>query len=293
MRQPKPAATPPITDRELPAQLALRETQAFVFRPRFWVVLAGVALAAALAGPFNTLARMGFGARLFYFGLIVACAAVMMSGLATLFLRLDPRARLHWAPVAVVIALLGLFPLMAVVYLANFLTTGDGSADGYLNLLPYVAGPLVVINLIVTGVLSTARAPGAAPAPVVETAPNVETAPEPLLFDKVPPALGREIVTLEAQDHYIEVTTPQGRAQVLMRMSDAERDLAALSGLRVHRSWWLNLDHVDRVERGATGKVNAITLDGRAVPVSRSQQAVLRTALAERQQARPPPHANP
>ena len=266
-----------------PVQLAMRETLAFVNQRKFWVILGGAVLLAALAGPFYSLERMGFGMRLVYFGLIAVFATLMMTGLAMLALQFDPSRRVHWALTAILMALVGLFPLVALVYLANHVITGQASANGFFSLTPYVAGPLVVINLIVNGMRSTVGPP-------VRQKDETQ-APAPLLFDKVPPALGREIISLEAQDHYIEVTTTQGKALVLMRLSDAERDLAALRGQRVHRSWWLNLDYVDRLERGATGGVTVITADGRAVPVSRAQQAQLRSALSDRQPTRAPTSA--
>ena len=64
------------------------------------------------------------------------------------------------------------------------------------------------------------------------------SAPEPppqtvtLLLSKLPHHLGHEIVTVQAQDHYVEVTTMKGSAMVLMRLGDAVRDLEPLGGVR-------------------------------------------------------------
>ena len=77
----------------------------------------------------------------------------------------------------------------------------------------------------------------------------------------------------------------QGSALVLMRLSDAERDLSALArarGVRTHRSWWVNLDHVTAAEKAPGGGATLMTRGGVSVPVSRGQRAAVMEALAGR-----------
>lgn len=100
-----------------------------------------------------------------------------------------------------------------------------------------------------------------------------------VLQGKLPHHLGREIVALRAQDHYLEVTTPKGRCMVLMRLGDAVRDLEGLNGMQVHRSWWINLAPNARVEKGANGP-EVVLSTGARVPVGRSYRAAFRAAMA-------------
>ena len=45
--------------------------------------------------------------------------------------------------------------------------------------------------------------------------------------------------SLSMQDHFVRVTTDRGSAMVLIRFSDAVRELAGHSGAQVHRSHWV------------------------------------------------------
>ncbi|MCW1934181.1 LytTR family DNA-binding domain-containing protein [Pararhodobacter zhoushanensis] len=109
--------------------------------------------------------------------------------------------------------------------------------------------------------------------------------PVPLLFEKLPESLGRDLISLRAQDHYVEVTTALGTTTVLLRLSDAERDLIPFNGMRVHRSWWVNLDHVCDLTRTVGGGMEVTTIDGQIIPVARGQRTAVRQALDERRSA--------
>ena len=102
-----------------------------------------------------------------------------------------------------------------------------------------------------------------------------------LLHHRLPSNLGDDIVSLQAQDHYVDVTTTAGHELILMRLVDAERELQALPGLRVHRSWWVAESHMTAVKR--EGNCVLLLLDtGAEVPVSRSRISALRKILAMR-----------
>lgn len=83
------------------------------------------------------------------------------------------------------------------------------------------------------------------------------------------------IQTVRAFDHYLEITSTNGRHFVRGRMKDAEAMLDKSAGLRVHRSWWVNRDAIRTIETKGRDKVVCLQ-DGRKVPVARSRIAVLR-----------------
>jgi hypothetical protein len=89
------------------------------------------------------------------------------------------------------------------------------------------------------------------------------------------PLAGR-LLCLEMQDHYLKVHHRDGSEMILCRMEDAARELGAL-GRRVHRSWWVAADAVDRVEREGQRTLLRLT-DGRHVPVGRSYRHELKAA---------------
>jgi hypothetical protein len=88
---------------------------------------------------------------------------------------------------------------------------------------------------------------------------------------RLPDALGDDLIAVASELQYLRVWTTQGSALVLGALNEVEAD-AALEGLRVHRSWWVRARHVRSVRRTATGAV-CVMSDGRNVPVSRRRKA--------------------
>jgi hypothetical protein len=292
------AAKPPfVNDSTLRAdstvwQLASRQMRLFVSGSRFWAILGAVGFVIALAGPFYTLERLSFPARLVYWGATALVSGVLMTFLSTLMRRLAVERGWHWVPASLATSAIGVLPIMTLIAVANRLSSLSPEPFDFWHLFPYVAIPVTVITMLVNALIDdpapladeiakegmTADAPAAA-ADRTDTAP-VEAEPS-VLFAKLPAALGREIVALQARDHYIDVTTTLGSALVLMRLSDAERDLASWDGMRVHRSWWVSLAHVQQIEKGTSGPELRLST-GQIVPISRNQRAAVRDALAAR-----------
>lgn len=105
-------------------------------------------------------------------------------------------------------------------------------------------------------------------------------APDPVPFLKrLPLDLGREIISLTTQDHYVEVTTKQGTALVLIRFQDALQELGSYGGVQIHRSHWVALEALQRTKR-QQGKLVAELVDGRSLPVSRTYAQSVRAVLA-------------
>ncbi len=92
---------------------------------------------------------------------------------------------------------------------------------------------------------------------------------------KIKPAVGRRVLALEAQEHYVKVYTDRGEDLVLYRLSDAVKELAqSVPGLRVHRSYWVAEDAIREIQ--PTAKSYRIALaNGMTVPVSKSYKNVI------------------
>jgi LytTr DNA-binding domain len=99
--------------------------------------------------------------------------------------------------------------------------------------------------------------------------------PEPTFYDRIPPHLGREILCLENEDHYVRIHTALGNVLILMRLRDAVTQLAWVEGEQVHRSWWVAKAAVSTVLR-TDRRIWLKLVDGREVPVSRSALPRLR-----------------
>lgn len=101
----------------------------------------------------------------------------------------------------------------------------------------------------------------------------------PAFWDKVPKALGRDLVALSAELHYMRVHTAEGDALILYPFGQAIAELEDQGGgIQIHRSHWVSLSQVARVTRRGQGGLCLTTTDIE-LPVSRSRRKALETAL--------------
>ena len=86
-------------------------------------------------------------------------------------------------------------------------------------------------------------------------------------FERMPTEIGRELVYIKTEDHYVEVHTTAGSARVLVRFADAVDELGEF-GMQVHRCYWVA--HGQMAELLTRGHRTLLRLtDDREVPVSR------------------------
>ncbi len=99
--------------------------------------------------------------------------------------------------------------------------------------------------------------------------------PAPGFLDRLPSELGRNVLAVEAQEHYVRVYTDLGDDLVLCRFGDVVRDLNALGlGMQVHRSYWVSERAIKDVQRA--GKSYRLTLSNDLeVPVSVSYRGTI------------------
>jgi hypothetical protein len=76
------------------------------------------------------------------------------------------------------------------------------------------------------------------------------TATLPGLLDRLPARLGRDIVCLQAQQHYLRVVTTRGEDLLLQGLGPAVAELEqrGIGGMQIHRSTWVAWAHVDRLD---------------------------------------------
>ena len=96
-------------------------------------------------------------------------------------------------------------------------------------------------------------------------------------LDRLPPRLGRDLLCLQMEDHYVRAHTASGSDLILTPLKDAIAELGATDGLQVHRSWWVARAAV--AEPVTSGRNLSLRLsNGLEVPVSRASVAKLRAA---------------
>jgi len=244
------------------------------------LLMAAIGLVAALTGPFGTWAaswpvRLAEW-QLFMLGGYACFRPVLAGGTALAAASRLPR------PAATAIAcLLAALPTTLIVAAAlagldlGRLTVADLAA-----LYPQVLLIGALATLAQAAAAHRTALPPADPA-VPEPPPVMVASPEPdgpdAFLRRLPPHLGRDLVALEQEDHYLRAHTGSGSALILMRMRDAADELAGADGLRVHRSWWVARAAVAGVER----RERAVWLrlaNGLEVPVARASVPTLREA---------------
>ncbi|MFK7751417.1 MAG: LytTR family DNA-binding domain-containing protein [Sedimentitalea sp.] len=108
--------------------------------------------------------------------------------------------------------------------------------------------------------------------------PQKKAKPEPAFWQRVPKAMGRDLVALSAELHYLRVITTQGEALVLFPFGQAVAQLEGhVPGQQIHRSHWVALAHIARLERKGQGAI-CHTVNGLALPVSRRNRQNLERA---------------
>lgn len=247
------------------------------------VVMVAVGVTLAALGPFGSFAIGSFGARLAYWipAALIGYAIFRPTTLAAFAIarRLD-LSELGAAVVGVLVAAVpGSF---AIAYFGGYRPGAEPSFDQLFQLYVQVGviGVLVMTFFILMGRGRSTPAPLADAIPVtpVPTTP-IPAAPVPTapFLDRLPGAWADQLVALEMEDHYVRAHGPDTSALILLRMRDAEAELAGIDGLRVHRSWWVARSAVEKVLRDGRGYKLRLT-NGLEPPVARDRIAVLKAA---------------
>lgn len=96
-------------------------------------------------------------------------------------------------------------------------------------------------------------------------------------LSRLPPSLGRDLLCLENEDHYVRAHTSCGSTLILMRLADAVAELDGVDGLRIHRSWWVARGAVNGIVRRERS-IGLCLSNGIEAPVARTMVPVLRQA---------------
>ena len=92
-----------------------------------------------------------------------------------------------------------------------------------------------------------------------------------------PARLGREVLCLQMEDHYVRVHSRDGSRLVLNSLARAIAELRAVEGMQVHRSWWVARHAIETpIEDGRN--VRLLLTNGLEAPVARTKVAALRAA---------------
>ena len=239
--------------------------------PLFASLCGAVALGVFLgfAGPFGSFQSLAPPQRYaFWFGLVAAGYGLAVATLQVLR-PAAAFARLPGVAAVVVVGLVSTLPMMFVVAWALEVVFGRATPPGRLvSLYLSVASVQLVIAAIAAWPV---LAPRGTPPP--EEEPDAER-----FFARVPERLGRELLALEAQDHYLMVHTRRGSALISMQLSEAVQILPPQLGFQAHRRWWVARKAVAGLRREGDRTLMELT-GGLTVPVGRTYLAAVRAGL--------------
>ncbi len=209
------------------------------FAQRQWMVgerwrpvlaVAPVGLLLGFLGPFGTYPAFPAATRYsFWLGMTAAGVLAAIAAEAVLALaKLRPEAIRIGA-----VALVSAVPMTFVVaWTMSLVQPGRVYAPHQLPALSAAVAAVQLLVVFATTLFRPAVNEGASAAPPAAVEPIAFPS---VLVGKLPPAIGREIVALETEDHYLRVHTGSGSALVLMRMGDAVALIDPRLGAQVHR----------------------------------------------------------
>lgn len=244
--------------------LTLREMRRHFSAAPTWVALAGVAVVLTLVAPYGSDGFLSFAPRLVYWAAVV-CLCYGVGFIASTYVGQRFGPGLSMARFIALAGTLCGLGVSAVVLVINYMA---------LDFVPPLqALPLFLLNVfgiafVVTGVIHyvtrTARPEGQTPRP-------------PALLDRLPLDKRGALVALSVEDHYVRVQTTKGQELILMRLSDAMKEVGDTDGLQVHRSHWVTQGAVTAARREGDRAVLTMT-HGADIPVSRRYVPAIKEA---------------
>ena len=98
----------------------------------------------------------------------------------------------------------------------------------------------------------------------------------PRFLERVSPHIqAKDVSLLKAEEHYIRIFMKGTDELVLYRFSDAVTEMDPSLGCRVHRSYWVSFDSIERIET-TDRKLTLHLKSGLTVPVSARYQEIVR-----------------
>ena len=233
----------------------------------YLVIPAAIGLVMAKIGPFGTYIDLSFNERAAYWVSIFMLNWLQVDLLVRLMVRLMPEPGWPFLAPWIAGALVAALPATLEVFLLEAYLRFDSHQPDIVGLYLSVAVLTVAVTIPVgcfkRRILS-------------DSVPMTDMPATPLFMRRIPKHLGRELLCLAMEDHYLRVHTALGSDMILCRMRDAVAELAPMEGLQVHRSYWIARSAVREIIRDGDKLVLALT-NGMRVPVSRTYRPQLQT----------------
>ncbi|WP_176214288.1 LytTR family DNA-binding domain-containing protein [Roseovarius sp. A-2] len=225
---------------------------------------------AVVAGPFGTYDTMMWPTRLAYWGL-VASIGILIGSVARA-IKKTVCVRPHPAVFDAVVSLLTSLFLAPAIWLLR------GTLDPQISRVDLSLFSISLNTVIVVGsVFVLRRLFGLEQPASYAVSARVSKVPLTRLHRRLSDWPDAEIMRLSANDHFVEVATSHGTETVRLRLGDAIDEMEPVKGFCTHRSHWVALCAIERVERDGA-RLFVSLRNGDRVPVSRKYRPRLEQA---------------
>jgi hypothetical protein len=102
-------------------------------------------------------------------------------------------------------------------------------------------------------------------------------------YERLPTVLGRDIISITSELHYVNVKTTDGKTLILGGLNQITEALDD-DGLLIHRSHWVHKNHVTKVLISGS-KAWCEMSNGEKLPISRSKRKLVRSFFGNEQRA--------
>ena len=228
----------------------------------FWCGLSGIVVLLTIMAPFGTSDLLGLEERIVYWALVSTICYFATLLVVTPLHYFWRSLGVDWRVSSLVSGIISGIPCFLLVTLINntLFKLGVGTLETYTNLF-FVSVLTAVIGTVLHMLIADEfRNPEG-------TRPR-EGVGAKRFFDRLDASVIGTLISMQAQGHYVEVTTTQGKQLLLMRFGSAINDVAALNGRQVHRSWWVAQSAISSVKR-VNGRPQLTLRNGAIVPVSK------------------------
>lgn len=247
-----------------------------VLTTRFGIGLVCVIFVLAVSGPFETSNMFTNIQRLAYWTCIsISTYSIAHFGAAPV-IYWARNTNWNWVVTCLLAGLSATLPVTLFVYTVN--TSVLGLYESGINSFTYLLVTCGVISIAGTCIRQLFVGENMSG---VDDVPKSQKAlcPEEIFLRRIALEKRGDLLSLQAQNHYIEVVTENGKDLILMSLSDATAKLSAIDGMRVHRSWWVARRGIQSIST-RNEKTALKLVDGRSVPVSRGNEHSVRAWIS-------------
>jgi hypothetical protein len=246
-------------------------------------VATGLGVLCGVLGPFGSFYAGSLELRTAYWVANLWMGFLLLSAAVRLLLRAGTRWDLPvWFVLPAGVAATALpLSLLVDVFSAHFWPGRHGRLGPFLTVYGQTLAIAEACSLLFY-ILQVRGAPPQQTAGVHEPAQaTAPTQPLPLpagvgrLEARLSGRVGRELLCLQMEDHYVRAHTPLGSELLLLPLRDAMAELGGREGLQVHRSWWVARAAISEVVQDGRNLRLRLS-NGVEAPVSRASVATLR-----------------